>query len=234
MWLILSRTRNQQFLVVYKRRNGKFQRCALSFYSARLRHLANRWRYYYILRVGVLLKFVDTWFWLKRNSDCRHCVRLCGYNSCICRNKKLSWQIRLTLRRVHVMTVALEKQYLLYILNVCVCSCLTFRHANRIFSASYYVILCVLSACTTCFSTLSRKRLDFRGEKLLSIKCVFWLLYNFRQKYFSFWEEFIQILSWVAGPSGRAVFGRSPAEIVGSNPTRGMDICLLWVLCVVR
>ena len=23
------------------------------------------------------------------------------------------------------------------------------------------------------------------------------------------------------------VFGRSPAEIVGSNPTRGMDICLL-------
>ena len=28
--------------------------------------------------------------------------------------------------------------------------------------------------------------------------------------------------------------GRSPAEIVGSNPTEGMDICLLWVSCVVR
>ena len=28
--------------------------------------------------------------------------------------------------------------------------------------------------------------------------------------------------------------GRSPAGIVGSNPTRGMDICLLWVFCVVR
>ena len=27
---------------------------------------------------------------------------------------------------------------------------------------------------------------------------------------------------------------RSPAEIVGSNPTGGMDICLLWVSCVVR
>jgi hypothetical protein len=26
-----------------------------------------------------------------------------------------------------------------------------------------------------------------------------------------------------------AAAGRSPAEIVGSNPTRGMDICLLWV-----
>ena len=38
----------------------------------------------------------------------------------------------------------------------------------------------------------------------------------------------------VAARSKAKVFGRSPAEIVGSNPTRGMDICLLWVLCVVR
>ena len=28
--------------------------------------------------------------------------------------------------------------------------------------------------------------------------------------------------------------GHSPAEILGSNPTGGMDICLLWVSCVVR
>ena len=28
--------------------------------------------------------------------------------------------------------------------------------------------------------------------------------------------------------------GRSPAEILGSNPTGGIDICLLWVSCVVR
>jgi hypothetical protein len=28
--------------------------------------------------------------------------------------------------------------------------------------------------------------------------------------------------------------GRLPAEILGSNPTGGMDICLLWVSCVVR
>ena len=32
----------------------------------------------------------------------------------------------------------------------------------------------------------------------------------------------------------RQACGRSPAEIVGSNPTGGMDICLLWVSCVVR
>ena len=34
--------------------------------------------------------------------------------------------------------------------------------------------------------------------------------------------------------SRRAATGRSPAEIVGSNPNGGMDICLLWVSCVVR
>jgi hypothetical protein len=30
------------------------------------------------------------------------------------------------------------------------------------------------------------------------------------------------------------VYGRSPAAIVGSNPTAGMVVCLLCVLCVVR
>ena len=38
-----------------------------------------------------------------------------------------------------------------------------------------------------------------------------------------------------AGPSGRAVCGRSPAEIVGSNPTGVMDdVGLLWGLYFVR
>jgi hypothetical protein len=36
-------------------------------------------------------------------------------------------------------------------------------------------------------------------------------------------------MAFYAGPSSR-----SPAEIVGSNPAEGMDVCLLWVLCVVR
>ena len=38
----------------------------------------------------------------------------------------------------------------------------------------------------------------------------------------------------VAGRSKAWVYGRSPAEIVGSNPTGGMDVCLSYVLCVVR
>jgi hypothetical protein len=35
----------------------------------------------------------------------------------------------------------------------------------------------------------------------------------------------------VAAQSKAEVYGRSPAAIVGSNPTGGMDVCLLCVLC---
>ena len=38
----------------------------------------------------------------------------------------------------------------------------------------------------------------------------------------------------VAARSKALVCVRSSAEIVGSNPTVGMDVCLLWVLCIVR
>jgi hypothetical protein len=38
----------------------------------------------------------------------------------------------------------------------------------------------------------------------------------------------------VAVRSKAWVCGRSPAGITGSNHTGGMDVCLLWVLCVVR
>ena len=39
---------------------------------------------------------------------------------------------------------------------------------------------------------------------------------------------------WTHDLSRWAACGRSPAEILGSNPTGGMDIFLLWVSCVVR
>jgi hypothetical protein len=38
----------------------------------------------------------------------------------------------------------------------------------------------------------------------------------------------------VAARSKAWVWGRSLAGNMGLNPTRGMDVCLLWVLCVVR
>jgi hypothetical protein len=41
----------------------------------------------------------------------------------------------------------------------------------------------------------------------------------------------LRVKSTRAVPSGCAVYGRSPAAIVGSNPTGGMGVCLL---CVVR
>ena len=45
------------------------------------------------------------------------------------------------------------------------------------------------------FSTLSHKRHDFRGEKLLNVKFVLDVLHSFRSQHFTFWEEFIKILS---------------------------------------
>ena len=33
--------------------------------------------------------------------------------------------------------------------------------------------------------------------------------------------------TYQADPSGGAVCGHSPAEIVGSNPAGGMDVCML-------
>jgi len=41
-------------------------------------------------------------------------------------------------------------------------------------------------------------------------------------------------ISWLTENLLAYYEGRSPAEILGSNPTGGMDICLLWVSCVVR
>jgi len=38
----------------------------------------------------------------------------------------------------------------------------------------------------------------------------------------------------VAARSKTWVCGRSLAAIAGSNPTGGMNVCVLWVLCVVR
>jgi hypothetical protein len=48
----------------------------------------------------------------------------------------------------------------------------------------------------------------------------------------------IVLLQWVPVPGAARsrvyVCGLSPAEMVGSDPTGGIDICMLWVFCVVR
>jgi hypothetical protein len=55
------------------------------------------------------------------------------------------------------------------------------------------------------------------------------------------YEDFCSIerLAWwslipVTTRSKTWVYGSSTAGIVGSNPSMGMGVCLLWGLCVVR
>ena len=70
------------------------------------------------------------------------------------------------MRRVRVTIIAVEKQYVLHILSVCLQS-VVIQHAM----CMRRIIL--LKACLTLryFSTLSHKQHNFR-KKLLSIKCV--------------------------------------------------------------
>jgi hypothetical protein len=78
------------------------------------------------------------------------------------------------------------------------------------------------------------KRIWWESEGKLCICINDW----FKPNFFLFLAWILRKLKFeipvIAGPSGRAVCGRSPAEIVGLNTTGDMDVCLLWVLCVVR
>jgi hypothetical protein len=47
-------------------------------------------------------------------------------------------------------------------------------------------------------------------------------------------NKLIRVVSSEADNSGRNIFARSDAPIVGSNPTQSMDICVtLFCVCVV-
>jgi hypothetical protein len=50
---------------------------------------------------------------------------------------------------------------------------LVMRHANRIFSAPYYIATCRLSASTVFFLTLSHKWHDCPKKTVLNVKCLF-------------------------------------------------------------
>jgi hypothetical protein len=78
-------------------------------------------------------------------------------------------------------------------------------------------------------SSLCERQLErtFLRPALLPVKTA-----PFTQFFRQVWRHTVPIP--VAVRSKAKVCGRSPAEILGSNPTGGMDVCLLWVLCVVR
>ena len=72
-------------------------------------------------------------------------------------------------RRVRATNVAVEKQWILHSLSVCICSlrypaCNAHAPYCHLWPAPLYNI----------FFTFSHKRLEFRKKKLLNIKCVFW------------------------------------------------------------
>jgi hypothetical protein len=89
-----------------------------------------------------------------------------------------------------------------YILQASVCiPTVLIRHANRISSAPYHMVICGLLAVSQ-FSTLSHKQHDFR--ELVKTKYNF-ILYSRTTT-----------VAWVCG--------RSLAGIVGSNPAGRMDV----------
>ena len=69
-----------------------------------------------------------------------------------------------------------------------------------------------------------------KGFGLLIKEVNFWKQPFLRAKVLLF--IFYELVRYFAGPSGWAVYGPLPAEIVGSNPTGGKDVSPLWVVCV--
>ena len=66
-----------------------------------------------------------------------------------------------TSRRVRVTSIAMEKQYVLTVMSVCLYSCLVYSACKA--HASHCIVISGLSCCTAVY-TLRHQRYDFRGE----------------------------------------------------------------------
>ena len=93
----------------------------------------------------------------KNRYACCTAVKNCQDRQCTC---------TVTMGRVRVTIVAMEKKSITYF--ECVFVALVIQRAV---AGADYIAICGLSGSTT-FSTLSHKRLEFRGKKLLNIKYV--------------------------------------------------------------
>jgi hypothetical protein len=88
-------------------------------------------------------------------------------NLLLCQDRQCTYTV--TLRRVRVTTVAVEKHYVLHILSVSVATVI--QHAKRM---RRIILSSVACPALPYFSTLSHKRHDSREKKVLNIICVFW------------------------------------------------------------
>ena len=88
----------------------------------------------------------------------------------------------LTQRRVHAPIIAVEQQYVLRTVTVCVSVAFGIQRCNahapyfHLWPAPLYNIFCALS----------HKRHDFRENIIEHKMCVFYFLYNFCLRHFSF------------------------------------------------
>ena len=91
--------------------------------------------------------------------------------------KRGNVHVNVILRRVRVTIVAVQKQEVLHIRNMCVCVCVSVGICSLSCPecktrALCYIVVCGLSVSTTFFSTLSHKRYGFRKKVLECKMCV--------------------------------------------------------------
>ena len=77
---------------------------------------------------------------------------------------------------------------------------------------------------------IDKLSLAYFVKKYLAIQGIFNVHYKAPGPYPDFGPYSLSLPVPVAARSKALVCGRSPAEIVGSNPTGGMEVCLLRVL----